>query len=80
MSEYKITIKDSKRQQLNDLKGSLEDLELYLREIEHTLEVFDSSPDEESKAKCRLEMARIQQQILEISKRILTEQKPTQSN
>jgi hypothetical protein len=66
-------IRDTKKEQLNCLKDNLEDLELYLREIEHTLEMYDSSADEKVKSKCRVNMARIQQRILDISKLVLNE-------
>lgn len=64
--KYDIIITDRGSAQVAKLRENLEDLELYLIEIESTLDMLDSNPDEETKIRCQLRLAGIQQRIAEI--------------
>ena len=75
MSNFRQGIKDTKKVQLNILKDNLQDMELYLREIEHMLDLLDSAPDEETKRKYELELIRIQQSITAISNTVAAQTK-----
>ncbi len=58
---------DIRQRQLIGLKNNLENIELYLKEIEQTLDILDTSPDLQVQSECRLRLAQIQQHIFSIS-------------
>ncbi|GAB7140640.1 hypothetical protein RsTz2092_05900 [Deferribacterales bacterium RsTz2092] len=65
-SEKKLFVTDKKRAQLEQLRDNLEDIELYLKEIDSTISTLEGDCDEATKEQCLTYISSIRQRIATI--------------
>ena len=55
------------------IKDTLEDMDLYLKEIEQTLDILESEPGEKVRGECEIKLVQLQQHLAGIYETLVTQ-------
>ena len=55
------------------IKDTLEDMSLFLKEIEHTLDILESEPGDEIRSACEIRLAQLQQHLSDVNDTLMNQ-------